>query len=196
MRFRFFHLPPVAIAGVEQHQLRLSLQPGGQLLAILPAKPGHAFTSGFAGAIEQRRHHQQGEQHNTAEGQGQRDVQHAQPHGDDQDHHQRPYQRRYNAQIEMIQGIDIGNHPVEQLALTKTRQPGWGERQQLAEGKDPQVLQDAEGGIMANQTLKVAACGANNRRAAYAGGRQHIVKAVDARYANHGGCRQEPARQR
>ena len=86
----------------------------------------------------------------------------------------------------MIQGIDICNHPVKQFTLTKTRQPGGGERQQLTEGKDPQVLQNAEGGVMADQTLKVAARGANNRRAAHARGWQHIVKAVDARHANDG----------
>ena len=40
----------------------------------------------------------------------------------------------------MIQGVDVGDHPVEEFTLTKTRQPGRGEGEQLTEGKHPQML--------------------------------------------------------
>lgn len=69
-----FHLCAVAVAGVKYHQLRLTLQPGGELLAILAAQLRHTFAGWLTCAIEQRRHNQQGRQHDTAERQREGDV--------------------------------------------------------------------------------------------------------------------------
>ncbi|SSL98221.1 Uncharacterised protein [Klebsiella pneumoniae] len=85
----------------------------------------------------------------------------------------------------MIQGVNVGHHPVEQLTLAKARQPRRREGEQFAEGENAQVLQHAKGSVVADQALKVAPGGTDNCRAANARGRQHIVKTVDPGDAHH-----------
>ncbi len=50
-------------------------------------------------------------------------------------------------QVEMIQGVNVGYHPVEQLTLAKARQPRRREGEQFAEGENAQVLQHAKGSV-------------------------------------------------
>ena len=96
----------------------------------------------------------------------------------------------------MIQGVDVGDYAVEQFPLAKARQPRRREGEQFAEGEDAQVLQHAEGGIVADQTLEIASGGTDNRCAADARGGQHIVKTVDPGDAHHRRGGEKPAGER
>ncbi len=124
----------IAPGGAENRQLRLALQPARQLLAIAGAKHRQRFAHRTTGAIEEGREQQQRRQHDPAKRQRQRDIQHAQTQRDHHDNGQRADKRRYHAQIKVIQRVDIRHQTVQQFALAKTRQPGWRERQQAAEG--------------------------------------------------------------
>ncbi len=68
----------------------------------------------------------------------------------------------------MVEHINVANKTVEQIALTERRQLARCQRNKAAEGKDAQVLQNAEGRVMANQPLKIAGGSARDSRAAYA----------------------------
>ena len=96
----------------------------------------------------------------------------------------------------MVKRVDIGDDAVEQFALAKTRQPGRGEGKQFTECRNTQMFQYAKRRIMADQPFKIAPGRTNNRCATHTGGGQHIVKTVDARDANHGARREEPAGER
>ncbi|KMQ81794.1 hypothetical protein RF55_25184, partial [Lasius niger] len=76
----------------------------------------------------------------------------------------------------MIQRVHVRHQAVEQVGLAETGDAARRQRQDLAEGEHPQVRQHAEGGVVADHALGVAPGGAEDRRAAYAGGGQHVVE--------------------
>lgn len=76
----------------------------------------------FAGAIKHRRHNKQRQQHDAAQRDRQRHVENAKPQGDNHNHYKSADQRGDDAQIEMVQRVDVGNDAVQQFTLLITRQ--------------------------------------------------------------------------
>lgn len=79
VQFRIFHTGAVALAGTKNGELGLTLQPGGELLAVFPAQTRQVFPGGFTCTIKQGRQNNQRHQHDAAERQCDGNIQKLNP---------------------------------------------------------------------------------------------------------------------
>ena len=80
------------------------------------------------------------------------------------------------------------------FALTEAGNGAGRERQNPAEGENAQMGQDAEGGVMADQALRIAGDGARDGRTAHPGRREQVIEGLRTRNAGNGRPGKEPAR--
>ncbi len=113
VQLRIFHAGAVAFAGAKNGELGLSLQPGGELLAVLSAQTRQVFPGGFTCSIKQGGQNNQRHQHDAAERQRDGNIQKTQPQRHHDNHYKRAHHGRNDAQIEVIQRIHICDHAVE-----------------------------------------------------------------------------------
>ena len=108
-----FHLTAITRAGTKNGQFRLSLQPRCQLLSIVAAQSRQVLAGGFTCTIKQRWQDNQRQQHDATQRERNGNVQNRQPQRDHHNHHKRPHDGRDDAQVKVIQRVDIGYDTVE-----------------------------------------------------------------------------------
>ena len=64
--------------------------------------------------------------------------------------------RREHPQVEVVEGLDVGNDAVEDIPAAEAPQPGRGERLDAAVEPHPQAFEDPEGGLVSEDPLGVA----------------------------------------
>ncbi len=83
--------------------------------------------------------------------------------------HQDGDERRGNdAQVEILQGLDVSHDARQQVAATILEEPGRGQRFERGVEPDPQPGQQAEGDVMRDRALQVAEDAAGNAEKANA----------------------------
>ncbi len=113
--------------GTKNGQLSLPLQPGRQLLAILSAKMSQILPGAFSRTINSGGIRKSVSNIMPPSVKARVKSRKLNPDCHHHNHHKSAHQRRDNAQIKMIERINIRHHAIEQFALTIARQSGRGE---------------------------------------------------------------------
>ena len=191
---------PRAMSGLspEQQQLGLILQ----IVDIADAQRAATGRQGAAGAaaepIEQGRKAEANHQQSQRQDLGQLAIKQQQEGEQPHQRQQGADQRRDEAQVDVIHGIDIGHQAIEEIPLAETLQAGGGQGREPLPEQDAQPGEQAEGGIVSDHAIGPAAGGANDGQKADGAGRQQVVEtlAPEPGEPGDGGSGQEPARER
>ncbi|MDZ7749839.1 MAG: hypothetical protein U5K43_14400 [Halofilum sp. (in: g-proteobacteria)] len=152
-----------------------------------------------AGPAQRDREHQRGQHHRGPRTRRRRREpgQQAEHGGQRQDTR---YRRHERAQVEIVERVDVRGQPAERVGPAQARQRARVEPREGGEDAPADGGQQAQHGVVVDQPLAVACARAQQReRADHGAGDEHPEARVDPgreQQPGHGGCRDEPARQR
>ena len=184
--------------GSEQGDFRKSLQAFHQAHAQLGRSRGDRSTGGCSGPCGRRRNADARQREQQPTRCGDAAVEGGEQATDQESGQERDRRRGEHPQVEVVEGLDVGDDAVEDVPAAEAPQPGRGERLDAPVEPHPQAFEDPEGGLVGEDSLGVAGRRSQDGEEAHPDAGQEKVEQdrCRRRKAGNGRGRNEPPRKR